>query len=232
MDEDGNQLLNLLLPHILKAAEISRVLDVAQQARAGAEAMADASPTATFLIDRQGHLVHSNAAADAIVADGTALTLQNGVLTPTSHSSRAALRKILLALAGPPDLRHSTGGQNHAVLLPRTDHRPPLQLIATHVPKSQSLSTGAEILVLVTDPQKAVQFPDDILRQLYGLTPAEIEVANGILTGYSPTEIADLRRVSKETARNQIKAIMSKTSTTRQSDLVRLLMTLPQPAAK
>jgi DNA-binding CsgD family transcriptional regulator len=106
-----------------------------------------------------------------------------------------------------------------------------LQLIATHVPKSQSLSTGAEVLVLVTDPQKAVQFPDDVLRQLYGLTPAEVEVANGILTGYSPNEIADLRRVSKGTVRNQIKAIMSKTDTDRQSDLVRLLMTLPQPAA-
>ncbi len=44
-------------------------------------------------------------------------------------------------------------------------------------------------------------------------------------------EIASHRRVSLGTVRNQTKSLLSKTKTDRQSDLVRLLMTLPHPPA-
>ncbi len=46
--------------------------------------------------------------------------------------------------------------------------------------------------------------------------------------GYSLQEIASLRRVSIGTVRNQLKSIMDKTTTSRQSELVRLLMNLPR----
>jgi DNA-binding CsgD family transcriptional regulator len=49
--------------------------------------------------------------------------------------------------------------------------------------------------------------------------------------GYSLEEIASLRKVSVGTVRNQLKAMLSKTGTSRQSDLIRLLMTLPQAAS-
>jgi DNA-binding NarL/FixJ family response regulator len=75
-----------------------------------------------------------------------------------------------------------------------------------------------------------VNYPDEVLRALYGLTPAQTEVANGILTGYTLEEIAFLRKVSIGTVRQQVKAILSKTGTDRQSDLVRVLMTLPLAA--
>jgi len=52
-------------------------------------------------------------------------------------------------------------------------------------------------------------------------------VANGLLTGYSLEEIAALRRVSIGTVRQQVKAMLGKSGTSRQSDLVRLLLNLP-----
>ena len=63
---------------------------------------------------------------------------------------------------------------------------------------------------------------------LYDLTPAETEIANGLLMGYSPEEISCLRRVVITTVRYQIKSMLHKTVTSRQSDMVRLFMTLPQ----
>jgi DNA-binding CsgD family transcriptional regulator len=228
MDKGRNSLLHLLFPHIRKALEIRQVLGVAQQRQAGAEAMADASSTATFLVDRQGHVIHSNATADSLIADGSALTIQKGVLTPADQESRKALRRIFLTTT-PPTFTPSDAGLTHAILLPRTGSRQPLQLLATPLPANQSVRSGADVLVLVTDPERTIRFPDDVLRGLYGLTPAEVEVANGLMMGYSLNEIACLRRVSEGTVRNQFKAIMSKTATNRQSELVRLLMALPQP---
>lgn len=83
---------------------------------------------------------------------------------------------------------------------------------------------------IVTDPERPASFPDDILRALYDLSPAETEVANGLLMGYSPEEIGCLRRVSAGTIRQQIKSMLSNTGTNRRSEMVRLLMRLPRCA--
>jgi DNA-binding CsgD family transcriptional regulator/PAS domain-containing protein len=227
MDEDCNCLLSLLLPHIQKALEIHRALGVMQQQMACAEVMADASPSATFLLTRQGRVVHSNGAAAALVSDGNALTLRDEMLVATHGPSRKALQTLLLK-ASLPASASSNDGPTRAMPLSRTNDQRPLQLLATRLSSTHRAASGADILVLVTDPERTVRFPDDVLQGLYALTPAEVEVANGILMGYSLHEIADLRRVSRGTIRNQLKTIMSKTRTDRQSDLVRLLMALPQ----
>jgi len=52
-------------------------------------------------------------------------------------------------------------------------------------PTSPSLLDLINLLVLVTDPERTPTFPDSVLHALYGLTPAETEVANGLLMGYS-----------------------------------------------
>lgn len=117
----------------------------------------------------------------------------------------------------------------HSLLhLVRTDGRQPLQLLATPLPQTHRSSSGADLLLLVTDPQRSSSFPDSVLRALYGLTPAETEVANGLLMGYSIEEIASLRHVRLGTVRIQMKSLFSKTGTCRQGELLRLLMTLPQ----
>jgi DNA-binding CsgD family transcriptional regulator len=87
------------------------------------------------------------------------------------------------------------------------------------------------VLILATDPDRAISFPDAVLRRTYGLTPAEAEIANALLTGFSLEEIAQLRRVSIATIRSQMKGLMGKTETQRQGDLIRLLTTLPRVAS-
>ena len=103
----------------------------------------------------------------------------------------------------------------------------PLQLLASPLPSVHRNRCNADLVPLVTDPERPLNFPDDVLRALY----AETEVANGLLTAYTLEEIASLRHVSVGTVRHQLKSILSKTGTSRQSDLVRLLMTLSSAAS-
>jgi DNA-binding CsgD family transcriptional regulator len=112
--------------------------------------------------------------------------------------------------------------------LERASGKKPLQAIATPMPDSLRLRSGGDLMLLVTDPERPFSFPDDALHALYGLTPAEIEVADGLLMGYSTEEISCLRRVSPATVCQQVKSMLSKTEASRQSEMVRLLMTLPQ----
>ena len=67
---------------------------------------------------------------------------------------------------------------------------------------------------------------DASLRSRYGLTPTEIRVATALAEGLSVRAIADRHGVTYETARSQIKAVLSKTGTSRQAELVALMAKL------
>ncbi len=61
------------------------------------------------------------------------------------------------------------------------------------------------------------------LQGLFDLTPAEARIANGLLDGKTLGQIAVDRNISVQTVRTQLKSVLSKTRTSRQVDLVRLL---------
>lgn len=74
-----------------------------------------------------------------------------------------------------------------------------------------------------------LHWPDTLaatLRDVFALTPAEIEILRALTEARSLREIADLRGRSIETVRAQIKAILSKTETTSQTELLRLTLTI------
>jgi DNA-binding CsgD family transcriptional regulator len=64
------------------------------------------------------------------------------------------------------------------------------------------------------------------LRSAFALTPAEARLAARIASGATLEVIAAELRITKETARNELKAIFQKTKTHRQSELVAMLASL------
>jgi DNA-binding CsgD family transcriptional regulator/PAS domain-containing protein len=223
----GRQLMELLIPHVQIALKIRRALGAADERIADAEAMANASRTATFVLTRDGHVQHWNTAAAALLCDESILAVRNGRLTGGNAQASASLAR-LFEDAVSPSYSISAPKTHHVLSLRRESDNRSLQLLVTSLPESHRARSQADLLLMVSDPEKPACFPDDILHTLYGLTPAETEVANGLLMGYSAEEIGCLRRVSTSTVRQQIKSMLSKTGTSRQSDMVRLFMTLPQ----
>ena len=63
-----------------------------------------------------------------------------------------------------------------------------------------------------------------LLRQVYGLTPAELQVALAIAEGETLSQYAERRRISRNTVASQIKRAFDKTGLRRQSVLVRWLL--------
>ena len=66
--------------------------------------------------------------------------------------------------------------------------------------------------------------PAAILAKTFRLTPAEAKLACVIARGASPEIAAGELKISRETARNQLKSVFAKTDTHRQSELVALLL--------
>ncbi|NYG48064.1 DNA-binding CsgD family transcriptional regulator [Bradyrhizobium sp. IAR9] len=65
-----------------------------------------------------------------------------------------------------------------------------------------------------------------LIGQAFDLTPAETRLAALLATGASLANAAEHLRISRETARNPLKPIFSKTGAHRQSELVTLLSQL------
>jgi DNA-binding CsgD family transcriptional regulator len=82
--------------------------------------------------------------------------------------------------------------------------------------------TGASLLVI--DVESFAAPAPDVLRELFSFTPAEARVSAKLVLGQNAEEIAAESKVSVETVRTHIKRVYSKTATSRQSELVSLIL--------
>jgi DNA-binding CsgD family transcriptional regulator len=225
LEDEHKELLGLLMPHLQNALRIRHALGLCENRARNAEAMLNASATASILLDGTARVIHMNEAARQIALDNNGFTVRVDRIVPTDPSRRSDFSTLVNACTD-ADMRHSGG----ALALGRAFGKRPLQLLITPVRLLDKYRASVRVLILATDPELDCHLPDAVLRHTYGLTPAETEIANALLTGFSLEEIAQLRRVSIATVRSQMKGLMGKTDTQRQGDLIRLLSTLPRTA--
>jgi DNA-binding CsgD family transcriptional regulator len=82
-------------------------------------------------------------------------------------------------------------------------------------------------LVFVSDPSAITRSRSAALRALYALTPAESRLADLLLQGLDVSQAAERMRTTLATTRFQLKRVQAKTATRRQSELMRLMLSLP-----
>ena len=86
--------------------------------------------------------------------------------------------------------------------------------------------------VLLSDPEIGAEPAVELLRNLHDLTPAEAELVGHLARGRSLEEAARARGVSINTVRSQLKQVFSKTGTSRQGELVQLVLRCLLPMAE
>jgi len=225
LEREARELLTMVMPHLQTALQVRRMIGAAEYRANTAEALLDSTPTASILLDAKGHVVYMNAAAQMLTVERDGIALQGDRVGPSDKARRLDFQALVLSAAG-----MESGAAGGAIALERPSGKRALQVLVTPFRNADPFRSPARVLVLATDPERVVHFPDAILRALYDLTPAETEIANGLLTGFSLDEVATLRRVSVATVRSQMKSLLGKTDTRRQGELIRLLTSLPRTA--
>jgi DNA-binding CsgD family transcriptional regulator len=226
-DAEAVEFMRLLAPHFRRALLISDMLDVhRQRVRVMAE-MLDSLSVPVVLVSGEARIEYANAAADALIDEGTCLTGAGGRLaTVNSRDAPAFARALSLASAGTDDLLGLWGngmvvsGRDGASMvvyvlpLGRSDVRNALGkgLAAIFISKDAALPPRVEVLTAVS-----------------GLTVAEAEVALACASGATPAEIAGQRGVSLLTIRKQLSSIFEKTGLNTQAGLVAFVHSLASP---
>ncbi len=95
---------------------------------------------------------------------------------------------------------------------------------------------AAEVLLPRSAPEELLHEVETTLRGVYGLTPAETRVAAAFVCGSSIVQVAQQQGICVETVRSHLKRIYQKLGTTRQAELVHLVLTKsrvsPPPAPR
>ncbi len=225
---DDERILRRLAPHLRRAFEVHRRLVSAELTRAASIEVLDAVETGVFLLDEDRRVLFENAAARRIVAraDGIAVT-REGRLTATSPSARSRLERCVSEACRTGVGDGSEAGGSFAV--ERARHAPPYGVIVSplRMPATPSIARRPAAVVLIGDPERPAPLPQ-LLREVFGLTPAQSAFAAQLAGGDSVEASAEALGITVGTARWTLKQIFLRTGTSRQSELVRLIDSLPR----
>jgi DNA-binding CsgD family transcriptional regulator len=84
-------------------------------------------------------------------------------------------------------------------------------------------------IISIVDPDRAGRINCAGVQALYGLTPAEVAVLDPLVLGKSNQEIAEVRGVSPETVKAQIRSVFAKMAVHNRAELVRRVFTVNLP---
>jgi DNA-binding CsgD family transcriptional regulator len=225
-DTSELELLNFFMPHLRRAFQLHFRLADLQMRSVSLQAAVDMSPTGMIFFDSTGRILCMNRSATAIIAqkDGL-LSTTDGLRAEQVQESANLDLLIRQATATSIGIGLHAGG---AILISRRSLSPLHLLVVPTRNLELDLSTSAAAVVFIVDPARRLRPASEILSGLYRLTPAECRVALLLSDGKSLSEIAQILGVSRNTLKTQVASVYSKTGTSRQSQLVRLLAQFPQ----
>ena len=218
------QLLGRLTPHLRRAIQIYARLQRTTSERDVYAGAVDGLSVATIILDEQARLLNSNAMASALLEQADGLSLRGGRLQIAAREANQALQQAVTAIIQAQ--QRGEPGVVRALRIPRSEGRSDLGLVVRPVPASgrgEGQSSPC-VAVFISDPDLRESASRQTLGELFGLTPAEANLAILLARGLSLAEVSDAQNISPHTARAQLKAIFAKTGVSRQAELVRLVL--------
>lgn len=216
LDRDVLPALDVLRPHLARSALLSVRLGL-ERARTMTEALGLLDLPGAVLT-ASGRVLSTNSLLDGLHQQ---FSLSAGGSLMIAHRPANALFEAALQNSSDADFAsypQSFPVPSTASCTACVAHLVPLRR------QARDIFSGAANLFVVT-PVGVPQAPSaHILHGLFDLSPAEARVAQRIVEGNSIEEIAKANNVSRETVRNQVKSVLAKTGTSRQAELVGLLM--------
>lgn len=210
-------IIYLALAQIRRALALAPALDDA--AANGLLNGLESSGHAAGLLDRSGRIILLNARAERLI--GKTIRLRDGYLTVDGAVARQRLQRFIASLVRQGS--RCDDDPDYVVMLPSPNGRPLIMRGAPIAPIGTELFKRAKAFITFAEAGQRVGCNDGILRDAFGLTPAEAKTALAIAKGRDCEEIATLHNVSIATVRTHLKAIFAKTGTRRQAALAVLI---------
>jgi DNA-binding CsgD family transcriptional regulator len=214
---DNLRCMRLLAPHLDRALHLQMRLSSADVRASGVSGALDCLAHGVVLVDQSGLPVWLNKRAEEIINSSDALRLSHAGFVGHRPSDTRSLRELIKETV--------SAGTQTLFAISRDDSVRPLLL--TTIPLNPTGNAGSNDLargvVFISDPDRTDSPSIESLRQAFGLTYREAQVAIAIAHGHGLQAAADKVGVALTTARSQLQQAFSKTGTSHQAELAALV---------
>jgi len=223
--------LNRLLPHLERVLKTQRQLYKFSTDSIVGYSLINKLHQPIVLLNLSGGVVHYNTAVSTLLEKTNLIQLQNNQIyldQPYQQQLKDNLREIEALF------RQQTFDnellQDGGIKI-QSESGETLYIFASLLATEQELKAfGIRPLVMLTlfHPEHSISVDIQLLSSVFKFTPAECKVALSLLDGFSTKEIAQKNKVRADTIKKQIQSIYRKTSTHKQSELVKILLNFPK----
>lgn len=213
----------LLNKHLWRAMHLEKRIDKLEQTLIQSNNILDVIEFGLVLYSSEGPPVFVNQAARRIFDTRDGLKLDRKGIGIADPSAQQQFDDLLQALNNPKvPISARSGG---IVRVDRPSRKKPYSLMAVPLKEgSKAALDNVGVVVLLFDPSAKRTTAINLFVASYGLTHAEALLALELATGSSLDDYAEKRRISRNTVKSQLRSIFSKTDTSRQPELVSLLL--------
>lgn len=222
--EAEKRLCDTLIPHLARALRIyNRISELESERMIYADAMTQLA-MATILLDENRSIVRTNPAADYLLAKKDGFEVKDGRLQLSLSTQHRRLCEIMTEVVEAQ--REGEVGLARALLVESKSGESQFNLIMRPMPPSERPEGVGEpvVALFISNPNQSIEASTGLLRELYGLTPAEAKLAVLLTNGFTIETISTELGISHHTTRAHLRSIFSKTNVSRQSQLVRLIL--------
>lgn len=213
-----------LVPHLRRALSIQDRLASMDQRTQASYRVLDALPTGIVILRAGGKVEYANTAALDIAGARDGLGVADGLLRLAREGDQQiildALRRVIMT------------GEHEALCIERPSGQLPLRCLLSLLPPSAggdlpNLLAEQRIALYLSDPERALETPGELLQRMFGLTRAEARLVERLVAGCSLADAAVQTGIELSTARSQLKTVFRKTETDSQAGLVRAVLSSP-----
>jgi DNA-binding CsgD family transcriptional regulator len=168
------------------------------------------------LLDAAGAIIDANSLAQKVIDGQKVLAVRNGRL---SFKDVRVDERFVRVLDGPAP-------RPIAATLKQTGGTPPCRVVVVPA-QLQGAPREVKFVALIYAAGESRSISGEVLADLYGLTPAQADVARKLYEGRSVEETAAQLELSLNTVRTHLKQIFSKCEVQSQAELLHTLATGP-----
>ncbi len=215
-------MLEIITPHMQRAVQLNQQLNQMEEKVHLANKALDRLPIGVVFVDANARPLYVNRKFEKLMGI-KCLTIKCGKLVASTASKTNQLNKLIYQASS---IENKQGG---SITIENEERSQSLNILVTPVSPSACSRLGndnaqvvAALFISTVGQQR--ELPVTVLKELYGLTNAEAQLAASLANGESLDSYADKQGVSKNTLRNQLKACFNKTGVNRQAELVTLVL--------
>lgn len=222
---DSQKAMSTLVPHLQQVLSMQRRLGELTDRNRDIVTALNAFTHGVIIVGADNTVVECNRAAQALITAGDGITVRASNFRLHDPGADRKLQHAMNAALG--------GAQappvGHTVACSRPSGKRPFIIQVMPLYEADPAADSAphsKALITITDPEREPASHAASLFRHYGLTKAEIEIAERVARGCSPKQISEELCVSIDTVRTHLRHVFGKTDTHRQSELVRLLASM------